>query len=130
MATTQTSTQPPAAGSLAHTEFATTDPKGTRKFLEKVFGWKFQAAPMPQGEYFMFEGPGGTRGGVRGTQKAETPSVTNYINVDDLADAQKRIEKAGGRIVLPRVDIPGMGSFFWFQAPGGPVLACWQSARA
>jgi hypothetical protein len=24
------------------------------------------------------------------------------------------------------VDVPGMGSFFWFKIPGGPILADWQ----
>ncbi len=28
--------------------------------------------------------------------------------------------------VFNRTDIPGMGSFFWFKVPSGPIMACWQ----
>lgn len=124
----QETTQTRVAGMIAHTEFASTDPKATRKFLEKVFGWKFQSVPMPNGEYHMYETPGGGRGGLRAVNPQEPPAVTSYVEVDDLTKAQERVEKGGGRIILPRVDVPGMGAFFWFQVPGGPVLACWQSA--
>ena len=54
----------------------------------------------------------------------------NYVRVDDLDGASRKIVRAGGEIVLPRVDIPGMGSFFWFRIPGGPILAAWQDAPA
>jgi predicted enzyme related to lactoylglutathione lyase len=50
----------------------------------------------------------------------------SYVRVVDLDAALRKVQKAGGRVVLPRVDVPGMGSFFWFQIPGGPLLACWQ----
>ena len=46
--------------------------------------------------------------------------------MDDLEVALHRIERAGGTVVLPRVDAPGMRSLFWFKIPGGPILACWQ----
>src|SRR5205807_5173994 len=60
----------------------------------------------------------------------EIPGSMNYVRVDDLDAASRKIERAGGAIVLPRVDIPGMGSFFWFRIPGGPILAAWQDAPA
>jgi predicted enzyme related to lactoylglutathione lyase len=51
--------------------------------------------------------------------------AVNYILVDNLELAEKMIVSSGGEIVMPRVDVPNMGSFFWFKVPGGPVLACW-----
>ena len=53
----------------------------------------------------------------------------NYILVEDLDAAEKKIKDLGGEIVLPRVDVPEMGSFFWFKVPGGPLLACWEDAH-
>jgi predicted enzyme related to lactoylglutathione lyase len=61
-------------------------------------------------------------------QAKEIPGSMNYVRVDDLDAASQKIVRAGGEIVLPRVDIPGMGSFFWFRVPGGPILAAWQDA--
>lgn len=115
-----------STGSLAFAELASTDPAATRRFLERVFGWGFEAVRMPTGEYLSFTTPGGGRGGIRPTQPRESPASLNYVRVEDLEAARKLVERAGGEVVMPRVDIPGMGSFFWFRAPGGPILACWQ----
>lgn len=98
------------------------------RFLESVFGWRFQSRAMPQGEYLAYEAPGGGRGGIRPTRPTEAAASLSYVRVTDLSMALKLVSKSGGKIVLPPVDIPGMGSFFWFQAPGGPILACWQDA--
>lgn len=118
----------PPLGSLVHTEIISSDPQKTKEFMEKVFAWRFDEAPGDE-PYYMLETPGGDRGGLRGSHEGEMPMVANYVLVDDLDGAQKDVEGAGGKIVLPRVDVPGMGSFFWFQVPGGPVLACWQPAQ-
>jgi len=115
--------------SFAFTEMASEDPAATRKFLERVFRWNFRSVQMPQGEYLSFELPGGGRGGIRPTQPTESPSSLSYIRVNHLDLARERVVRAGGTIVLPRVDVPGMGSFFWFKVPGGPILACWQDAE-
>ena len=119
----------PPAGGFAFTELASQDPPATRRFLEAAFGWSFQTRQMPAGEYLAYETPDG-RGGVRPVQPSEPPSSLTYVRVRDLADARHRVEDAGGTIVLPPVEVPGMGRFFWFRAPGGPVLACWQDLPA
>jgi uncharacterized protein len=116
-------------GGLAFTELASSDPAATRTFLERVFGWRFRSVRMPMGEYLAYEAPGG-RGGVRPVQANEAPASLAYVRVDDLSAAQERVAAAGGTIVLPRVDVPSMGSFFWFRIPGGPILACWQDLPA
>lgn len=109
-------------------EFASTDPAATGRFLERVFGWPFEAVTVPQGEYLSYQSPGGDQAGIRPTQPEEPPTSLNYVRVKDLETEGRRIEEAGGEIVLPRVDLPDMGSFFWFKVPGGPILACWQDA--
>lgn len=114
--------------SLAFVEFASADLPAARRFLGKVFGWKFRHLRMPTGEYLSFQTADGGRGGIRSTRPGEPPSSLSYVRVRNLEHAQKRIEESGGRIVLPRVDVPEMGSFFWFQIPNGPVMACWEDA--
>lgn len=119
----------PKEGGLAFTEFASEDPRATQRFLEQVFGWKFRSVEMPMGEYLACETPDG-RGGIRPARSTETPSSLAYIQVRDLEEASRRVEAAGAKIVLPRVDVPGMGCFLWFRVPGGPLLACWQDLPA
>jgi len=118
----------PLETSFAFTELASTDPAATRRFLQRAFRWTFRSVPMPQGEYLSFDIPGGGRGGIRPTQPTEAPSSLSYVRVPELRRALERVERAGGTIVLSPVDVPGMGSFFWFKIPGGPILACWQDA--
>ena len=113
---------------LAHTELASTDPEATRRFLAKIFGWKFEAVKPASRKMISYQTPGGARGSIRPTRTKENPGSINYVLVDDLDSSEAKVRKLGGEIVLPRVDVPGMGSFFWFKVPGGPVLACWQDS--
>lgn len=112
-------------GMIAHTELASSDPSATRNFLEKVFEWNFQVVSSPRGELITYETPGGGRGSIRKVGPKEALVSMNYVLVDDLDAAQDKILSLGGEIIMPRVDVPKMGSFFWFKVPGGPILACW-----
>jgi len=113
---------------IAHTELATTNPEATKGFLGKVFGWSFETAKTPAGKLISFETQGGARGSIRRTGPAELPGSINYVLVDDLNATAAKVRKMGGQVVLPRTNVPGMGSFFWFKVPGGPVLACWEDS--
>ena len=115
-------------GTMAFTELASTNLGETRKFLEETFGWKFDSVQMPTGQYLTFQNPAGTTVGIRSAQKSEIPGSTNYVLVKDLDEAERNVRKKGGQMILPRTDIPGMGSFFWFRIPSGPIMACWQDA--
>jgi predicted enzyme related to lactoylglutathione lyase len=43
--------------------------------------------------------------------------------VDDIEATASRIRRTGGEVLMPTVEVPHMGRFFWFKVPGGPVLA-------
>src|SRR5947199_8766874 len=103
---------------MAFSEFSSTDPAATRSFLEKVFGWRFESVKFPMGEYLSFRTPGGGQGGIRPTQAKELPGSTSYVRVDDLDAARKKIEPAGGAIVVPSVSGRGRGSLFWLRSTG------------
>ena len=113
---------------IAHTELASTNPSETREFLSSVFGWEFQSADSPKNEIFSYRTPAGVQGSVRKTAPQEPASSLNYVLVNDIQKAEEKVRAFGGEIILPRVDVPKMGSFFWFKVPGGPILACWQDS--
>ena len=115
-------------GMLAHTELASTDPEATRRFLEKVFKWNLDEINTPNGKLIRYQTPGGARGSIRGTRPKEAPTTINYILVEDIESTANIIERSGGEILMPVVDVPHMGRFFWFKVPGGPMLAAWQDA--
>lgn len=58
----------------------------------------------------------------------DTPSPVITVDVESIDDALRRIEGAGGRTVRPRTEIPGMGSFAYFQDTEGNVLGLWESS--
>jgi predicted enzyme related to lactoylglutathione lyase len=113
---------------LAHTELASTDPGATKEFLNRVFRWELDEVDTPTGKLVRYRTPGGAEGSIRKTKLKESPGTVNYILVDDLEAMETKIEKMGGEIIMPAVDVPHMGRFFWFKVPGGPVLAAWQDA--
>jgi predicted enzyme related to lactoylglutathione lyase len=114
---------------LAHTEFASTDPEATRKFLDAVFGWQLEDVITPTGDRLIrYQTPGGTGGSIRKIGPKEAPAAINYILVGDIKATAGKVKRAGGELLMPIVDVPHMGRFFWFKVPGGPVLAAWQDA--
>ena len=113
---------------MGFTELSTSDSAATRLFLEKTFQWKFDEIQMPNGKYHRYQSPEGNTLGIRRVEQSESPNSMNYVRVEDLKQAEARVREAGGKIILPRTDIPSMGSFFWFKIPSGPMMACWQDA--
>jgi predicted enzyme related to lactoylglutathione lyase len=113
---------------MGFTELSSTDSAATRSFLEKAFRWKFAEVQMPNGQYLSYKSPDGNTLGIRPVQQFEAPNSMNYVRVEDLKLAETKVLDAGGKIILPRTDIPEMGSFFWFKIPSGPLMACWQDA--
>jgi len=107
-------------------EIVSKDLKKTQKFYEKVFGWKFnKVAGM---DYTMYETPEGPGGGIRVPEGPENPGTVPYINVKSVDEIQRKIEKAGGKVIRPKFEVPGWGWMLFFQEPGGGVQGAWQTA--
>jgi predicted enzyme related to lactoylglutathione lyase len=69
----------------------------------------------------------GTIGG--GIGEAQGPNqVIFYIEVDDPQAYLDRIDKAGGRTVVPVTEIPDMVTFAQFSDPQGNVVGLVKSA--
>jgi uncharacterized protein len=111
---------------LVHFEFASTNPSATRKFLERVFDWKF--ANVPGVDYFPFGAPSGPGGAVMPASVDRPIGVLNYLLSREIDADLRRIEAAGGRLRVPRTEIPGVGWWAMFEEPGGCVLAIFQAA--
>ncbi len=118
------------AGQIVHVEYASNDPPATRKFLEEVFGWKFQAPPMPPGEiYWTFEATPGPGGGLMETMEGQGPGTLAYLLVESVDAAVKMITAHGGKVLRPKQEIPNVGWFALFEAPGGLVQAVFEAKR-
>ena len=55
--------------------------------------------------------------------------VTVYIDTEDIDVTLKQIEKAGGKTLLPKTEIPGIGWFAQFADPTGNRMALYTALR-
>jgi predicted enzyme related to lactoylglutathione lyase len=115
----------PRLGSIVHVEFHVKDPKKLENFYGGLFGWKFQAVPGMN--YSLFHAPSGPGGGIGTLQPGNWPSgIINYILVDSVEQYEGKIKKAGGKIISPKMEVPGQGWFAVFEDPSGTRLALWE----
>lgn len=114
----------PKVGSIVHVEFAVKDPTKVKKFYGDLFGWKF--TDVPEMNYVLFEAPSGPGGGIGPVMEGQQPGITNYLYVTNIDETIKKIERAGGKIVAPKQEVPGQGWMAWFQDPAGTRMALWQ----
>ncbi len=104
---------------IDYIEMAATDIAATKRFYADAFGWKFTDYGP---DYTSFE-DGRLTGGFR-TDATVGQGALIVIYAVDLAAAEARVRKAGGRIVKPIFAFPG-GRRFHFVDPSGNELAVW-----
>ena len=121
---------------VVHFEIPTDDLARAKEFYGSIFGWQLQT--MEQMDYTiamttpvdeqtqMPTEPGGINGGMT-KRSADTPSPVLTVGVDSIDDSMKQVEAAGGAVVQPRTEIPGMGAFAYFKDTEGNVLGLWEN---
>ena len=109
---------------LKHFAIHADDVERARKFYGEAFGWQFTAWGPP-GFYLIETGEGGIRGALQG-RRAIVPGleIKGYectISVDSVDRTAAAVEAAGGRVVMPKVTLSGIGRLIFFQDPDGNV---------
>ncbi|NKB34000.1 MAG: VOC family protein [Pseudomonadales bacterium] len=113
----------PANKSINYVELCAQNLEETKQFFTGVFGWGFEDYGP---DYAAITGAGLDGGFYRGELKCDYASsgAVVVLFADDLEDAQKRVEAAGGKIDKPIFSFPG-GRRFHFVEPSGNELAVW-----
>lgn len=114
---------------IVHVEIPAANLDVAGNFYADLFGWKIQ--PVPEMGYTMWEaGDGDEYGGFPQVSK-ENPAgqVLVYIASDDIEADLVKVEKLGGKVLHPKVEIPGNGWYGVFQDPTGNVLALYTSLK-
>lgn len=110
------------------------DPGQARAFFEKVLGWHFEKFQMPY-EYYRIqagpEGEPGIDGGIGSTKDAPLsagkPMTQITVPVPDLDEVIILVQAYGGRIVEPKMPIPGVGWYATCAEPGGLLFGLIQA---
>ena len=115
---------------VIHFEMPVDNPERAIKFYGNVFGWQFNKWEGPT-EYWLVktgkDGEPGIDGGLmrRGEQ---LPSTRNVISVTSVDDYVAKIKSAGGKVPMPKTEIPGIGFFALCQDTEGNVFGIMQNA--
>ena len=116
---------------VVYFEFHTPDASAALRFYEQVFGWKFNRFPGPDEYYGITTGPGsdGINGGLMKSRDNQ-PRTVNTVQVENLDRMLEQVKRAGGNVVVPRVEIPNVGSVAYCTDPGGVIFCVWQPLSA
>jgi predicted enzyme related to lactoylglutathione lyase len=115
---------------VVHWEFWSENPARIADFYKTVFAWTIR--PIPELNYQLVEtgGSGGINGGILKPQSGPWPGkLAVYIDVDDIDNFSEKIRRAGGKIVLEKMDVPGVGQLSLFEDPDGRVLGMWKQEK-
>jgi predicted enzyme related to lactoylglutathione lyase len=118
-----------------HFEIPADDLEKLRKFYSELFGWKIEKMPGPV-EYYGIETVPvnekgmpkrlGVNGGMMKRQNPEHKPV-NYIAVESVDECVKKIKALGGRVIVPKMEVPGIGWWALALDPEGNQFAIMQS---
>jgi predicted enzyme related to lactoylglutathione lyase len=106
-------------------ELLTNDSKASTAFYESVIGWKVPpAAPGTPHGYQMIDTAGAHVGGMMQLtddmkKNGAKPTWLFYVGVDDVGATAKKVEPAGGKLLMQPFDIPGAGRAAMVADPQG-----------
>ena len=111
---------------VIHFEIYTDNPETVCLFYQDVFGWKFQKFEGGPLEYWLVatgdDKEPGINGGLARPRPGQHPGTINTIAVPSLEQSIEKIEKSGGRICVPKMEIPNVGLLAYAEDPGGNVF--------
>jgi predicted enzyme related to lactoylglutathione lyase len=104
---------------IVYFQIPSDDIERSKKFYTQLFGWKIDKSPeanTPEGmenwsitttDHNGKEALGG------GMSKRQMPQqqITNFIDVRSVDEYLSKVERLGGKVVVPKTAVPGMGYY-------------------
>ena len=122
---------------IMHFEIPANDVEKLKRFYEGVFGWTITQAPGPI-EYWIIQTVPvdangmllrpGVNGGMYKRQVPDSKPI-NYFSVESISDFLARIEKMGGKVTMPKTEVPEVGWVAAVEDPEGNQFALLQPLR-
>ena len=114
------------ANTYSWNELMSQDLATAQTFYSDVFGWTYKHEAMPGGDYFVIAG--GENGGLGGLMEmpsdlGSTPSYWGvYFTVAGLAATTNKVVALGGQVLMPGMELPGIGTFAVVGDPWGAAF--------
>jgi predicted enzyme related to lactoylglutathione lyase len=106
---------------VVYWEIGAKEAKSLQGFYAELFNWKVDTSD-PQYAMVNTGGSGGINGGIMQLKEGMQPSVTFYVQVDDLQAYLDRAARLGAKTVVPPTPIPDIGAFAMFADPDGHTI--------
>jgi uncharacterized protein len=113
---------------VVHFELAVDDAERAAAFYRNVFGWKVDKWEGPMDYWLITTGNSDERG-IDGafTQRSEGfKNTVNTIDVQALDEHLAQIEAQGGKILMPKSPVPGIGWLAYAEDTEGNVFGMMQ----
>jgi hypothetical protein len=109
---------------IVHFEIAVDQPDRAAKFYSGVFDWKIQKWEGPA-DYWLIStkkaGEIGIDGALMRRENAEQ-NIINTIEVPSIDEYMAKIKETGGKLLTPKMTIPGVGYHARCTDPEGNVF--------
>lgn len=110
---------------LCHFEFMTGDAARSKAFYANVFGWHYDDTSMP-GYTLIDAGHEPTGGMFAKPAEVPAPCINVYFKVESIDHTLETAAKNGGKVLVPKSPIPGVGHFAMFTDPDGISIGIMQ----
>lgn len=109
---------------IVHFEIPADDPERAIKFYEKVFDWQIEKWDGPIEYWLIMTGEEDKPGIDGGLARREDPTtgVENTIDVKDLDASLANVKANGGKVIRPRMAVPGVGWMAYIKDTEGNVF--------
>ena len=105
---------------VIHFEVTGKDGKKLQSFYSEAFGWKIDT--NNPGGYGMVRQENSPTGGIGDAQHGSQGGVTFYIHTDDPKATLAKIEKLGGKVLMPLTEVAPETTIALFADPEGHVV--------
>jgi predicted enzyme related to lactoylglutathione lyase len=113
---------------IVHFEIPAENVEKMRKFYSELFGWKIERVKGPI-EYYLIETAPEGKGVGGGMTKKEDQSQQpmNYYLVESVDEYSRKVKELGGKIIMPKQTVPGMGHFAVAIDPERNIFGLWEA---
>ena len=112
-------------GAFSWSELVTPDPAAAARFYGQLFGWKTEAMDMGNGPYHVVKVGETSVGGIMGLPPNAPPMPPHwgcYVTVDDVDAVVAQAGSLGGGVLVPPMEVPGVGRMAVIRDPQGAAL--------
>jgi hypothetical protein len=113
---------------IVHFDVPAEDIERGKKFYSALFGWKFESYPAMEYNLITTTGLDGSPGvgGGLGKRMAPEQRMMNYFGVASIDAAMKQVKELGGKLISPKMAVPGMGYLANCVDTEGNAFGLWE----